>query len=88
MELPGEDVTKLVNAIERLNDSVKKLDQMQGSSNSYATINANGLIVSVACVILLLVGFAEMTRRYDRTQDYLNAIYMQAPHLKPKEESK
>jgi len=25
----------------------------------------------------------EMTRRLDRYQDYLNAIYAQAPHLKP-----
>lgn len=27
----------------------------------------------------------EMQRKYDRLQDYLNAIYAQAPQLKPKE---
>lgn len=30
----------------------------------------------------------ELNRKYDRMQDYLNAIYAQAPYLKPSEKKK
>lgn len=29
---------------------------------------------------------SELNRKYERMQDYLNAIYAQAPHLKPQEQ--
>lgn len=90
------DVTRLVEAIGILNDSVNKLEKTiapptSGPSAS-ASINTNGMYVSVMCVLILLIiclfqnrDIVEMQRRYDRMQDYLNVIYMQAPHLKPKE---
>ena len=94
MELPGEEVIKLVNAVDRLNESVKKLDQL-GSVSAKASIDARGTQVSVMCVIVLLIiclfqsrDIIEMQRRYDRMQDYLNVIYQQAPHLKPNDEIK
>jgi hypothetical protein len=90
MEIEEGDVGKLVTAIDRLNSSIDKIDK--GGNNSHASINANGMYISVTCVIILLVlslyqsrDVAEMHRKYDRMQDYLNAIYMQAPQLRPKE---
>lgn len=105
MELSGAEIVKLVDAIERLNESVKKLDQI-GSVKAKASIDARGTQVSVMCVVILLIicifqsrdsnrmqekytrDIIEMQRRYDRMQDYLNVIYIQAPHLRPKDEEK
>lgn len=63
--------------------------------NSTVTINAGGagVWIAVTCCIIsfviniaLAVAFLNHDRKIDDLGDYVNAIYMMAPHLKPKEE--
>ena len=58
------------------------------------TVNAGGIGVWMcvtACAVMFVVTvgvgilFLDLSRKYDRMQDHLSAIYMMAPQLKPKE---
>lgn len=58
------------------------------------TVNAGGIGVwlcvtacTVMFVLTVVVGmlFLDLSRKYDRMQDHLSAIYMMAPQLKPKD---
>ena len=62
--------------------------------DSTVTINAGGagVWIAVTCCIVsfvinlgLAVAFLSHDRKIERLQDYISAIYMQAPHLKPEE---
>ena len=96
MSIDPEDIRRLGESIINLDRVVDKL----GSSpvnNATVTLQAGGLgvwICATFCSIMfvlvlagsILGGFYAMkeTGRIDRMQDYLNAIYAQAPQLKPK----
>lgn len=63
------------------------------SSNVTFSISAGGVGVWVAvtaCITMLAMNvglgvmYVDLSRKYDRTQDYLNTIYVWAPHLKEK----
>jgi hypothetical protein len=74
------------------------LAELLGARNkneSTITVNAGGagIWVAVTCCIVsfvinvaLAVAFVNHDRKIDDLGDYVNAIYMMAPHLKPKEE--
>lgn len=64
------------------------------SANGHAqiTVSAGGIgvwIAAMCCVVMLVVAlflgllYVDHSRKIDSLNDYLNAIYMQAPHLKP-----
>lgn len=90
--------SKAASAFVRAADRIEASRSGSSSSSSF-TVNAGGTTVTVSIVLALsvLVMFvqqsstlsaqsaqiAELNRRSDRMQDYLNAIYAQAPHLKP-----
>lgn len=61
------------------------------------TVNAGGIgvwICATACIVMftltvvLGVLFMDLSRKYDRMQDHLSAIYMMAPSLKPADKAK
>lgn len=79
-------------------DWLKTLKRPGNSSNATIQVNAGGIGMWVAvtcCAVMFVLGIAmavlgglaytSTQQRLDRMQDYLNAIYMQAPQLKPKE---
>ena len=97
MAIDPEDMRRLGESIVSLERVINKLTPNQ-SNNATVTLQAGGLgvwICATCCVVmfaLLLAGscsagfFAvKQSERMDRMQDYLNAIYAQAPQLKPKE---
>lgn len=45
-------------------------------------------VIGIAMAVLGGLAYTSTQQRLDRMQDYLNAIYMQAPQLKPKETTK
>jgi hypothetical protein len=67
MELSGAEIVKLVDAIERLNESVKKLDQI-GNVKAKASIDARGTQVSVMCVVIILIICIFQSRDSNRMQ--------------------
>lgn len=93
MELSG-DAQRLAESLERLDKSLGKLESRGWGGSSNVTINAGGVgvAVSLMCVVILVVisifqniESAQMSRKYDRMQDHLSAIYMMAPQLRPKD---
>lgn len=79
--------------MERLIDAMRK--QADNSSNSTITFNAGGVgvwIATSACAVMLAVNmvlaalYVVHDRKIDGLQDYIHAIYMMAPQLKPKDE--
>lgn len=81
-----------------------RLSMGHGASNATVTIQAGGIGVMLAvgaCVLMLAINIMQLVDRTRqdseirelraadrRHDDYLSAIYMQAPQLRPKEESK
>lgn len=95
--LDPDDVRRLSEAITR----VDRLSQEMGTNGdshvnqSTVTIQAGGIGVWAAvtcCAVMLAVNLcllsmlADHSRQIDRLNEYLSAIYMQAPHLKPERE--
>lgn len=88
------DVERLRKATEKLASSADRVagHSIGGVNNSNRfDFGGVGVWICVTCVIVLAVlnfnqatQLSDMNRKYDRMQDYLNAIYAQAPHLKPK----
>lgn len=73
------------------------LSEWLGRNNSKAEIhiNAGGVgvwVATTACLVMLAINVVlvavvmDQSRKVDDLGDYLNAIYMQAPYLKPPEE--
>ena len=81
-----------------------RMSMGHGASNATITVQAGGLGVMIAtgaCVLMLAINVMQLVDRMRqdneirelraadrRHDDYLSAIYMQAPHLRPKEEKK
>lgn len=71
----------------------RNLSPESGNATS-VTISAGGMgvwIATTACLMMLVLNIAlamlylDLSRKYDRMQDHLSAIYMMAPQLKPKD---
>lgn len=94
METQGEGA-KLAEALEKFS---RKADQLMDSGNRNTAkieVNAGGAgvwIATTACCVMVAVGLfmglwvVDLSRKVERLGDYLQAIYAQAPHLKPTEE--
>lgn len=84
--------------LSRLGDQVEGLKrEVAGSNGNVSTIHVDAgsvgvWIAAAACLVMLVMGivcfalYLDQQRRLDDMQHYLNAIYMQAPHLKPEDE--
>lgn len=85
------DVSRLADALERFS---RKADQLMDSGNQNTAkieINAGGVgvwIATTACCVMVAVAMfmglwlVDLSRRVSEMDNYLNAIYMMAPHLK------
>ena len=96
MELEPEDVAKFSAALDKWMRTIESSKGAPHNSmgNATITVNAGGIGVWVSvtcCLVMLSLGimggflYVNQSRKVDQMQDYLNAIYMQAPYLKPKE---
>lgn len=96
MELEPEDVQKFSVALDKWVRTLETVKPNAGSGVGTATItiNAGGIGVWIAvtcCLVMLIIGllggfiYINQSRKIDQMQDYLNAIYMQAPYLKQKD---
>ena len=92
MEVDKRELTEALNKFIATSD---KLAHMRdNTSNSTIMVSAGGAGVwaaVTACLVMLAINtvlcllFLDLSRKYDRMQDHLSAIYMMAPSLKPKE---
>ncbi len=91
-----ELAAQLTKAFRDLDDTLKEHIRGTANTSTNQTIrfDAGGIGVWVAatcCIVMMfMVGIAgffyiDQMRRVDKMQDYLNAIYMKAPQLKPTE---
>lgn len=102
MESRESDLRDQLDRLETMGtDWLKSLKRSGNSSNATIHVNAGGIGMWVAvtcCAVMFVLGvsmavlggmaYTSTQQRLDRMQDYLNAIYMQAPQLKPKETNK
>lgn len=90
--------SRLNDALDKVASEVEGLrdDFRQGANSNASSININaggiGVWISVtACAVMLGVGIfgaviiVDQQRKISDLQHYLNAIYLQAPQLKPDE---
>ena len=95
--LEPDDVRRFVEAttrVQRLHDVMGANGDSQ-TNQTTVTVQAGGFALWVAatcCAVMLAVNLcllfmlADHGRQIDRLNEYLSAIYMQAPHLKPERE--
>ena len=92
------DVSRaLRDAVSSVLDEVRKAPPMQQIVSQppspapqpappwHAWVCATSCIVMFALMVVVTALFLDLSRKYDRMQDHLSAIYMMAPQLKPKE---
>lgn len=88
------DGEKLAESLEKF---CRKADELMSGNRNTARIdiNAGGTgvwIATTACCVMVAITLfmglwlVEMSRKVDRMQDHLNAIYMMAPSLKPEKQ--
>lgn len=96
------EIAQIAQLGERFLEAARRFEVMamrdpppRGDNTATIHVNAGGLglwaavtcaVVCGALTVVLAAGFLFLAFKYDRMQDYLNAIYAQAPHLRPKEE--
>lgn len=96
MDLEPEDVAKFSAALDKWMRTLEssKVPPQNSMGNATIMINAGGVgvwIATTCCIVMLALGimggflYVNESRKVDQMQDYLNAIYMQAPYLKPKD---
>jgi hypothetical protein len=87
------ELTELAIALNRFSDRIDRLERV--SSTSQVSISAGGVGVWVAtmaafvCFVMMmvmLVLYVDQSRKVDDLGHYLQAIYAQAPSLKPEED--
>lgn len=88
------ELTELAIALNRFSDRIDRLERV--SSNSNVSINAGGVgvwiatMAAVVCFVMtltLLALYMDQRRQVADLNHHLTAIYMQAPYLKPNDES-
>lgn len=101
MNLSRDDIEQFAQAarvLERASRTIESIDAREISNSSRASVTFDaggiGLWLAVTCCVamgvmnlFLLAMLLAHDRKIDNLSDYLNAIYMQAPHLKPQEKS-
>jgi hypothetical protein len=87
------ELTELAIALNRFSDRIDRLERV--SANSNVSINAGGVgvwvatLAAVVCFVMMmvmLVLYVDQSRKVDDLGHYLQAIYAQAPSLKPEED--
>lgn len=87
------ELTELAIALNRFSDRIDRLERV--SANSNVSINAGGVgvwiatMAAVVCFVLtmvMVVLYVDQSRKIDDLGHYLQAIYAQAPNLKPEED--
>ena len=87
-------VTDTVQVAQEIRDAMARLERNQNSSHATISVNAGGVGVWIACSLccVMLVANLFIVALYIDQQAqlrdlnaYLQAIYAQAPHLRPKE---
>ena len=87
------ELTELAIALNRFSDRIDRLERV--SSTSQVSINAGGVgvwvatLAAVSCFLMtmvMLVLYVDQSRKVDDLGHYLQAIYAQAPNLKPEED--
>jgi hypothetical protein len=85
---------ELILALNKFSDRIDHLSKGSNSSTSHIQFSAGsfGVLISAFCAVVsflmfcvILVLFINHDRKIDDLGDYLNAIYVQAPSLKPPE---
>lgn len=88
------DQTELTVALNRFIDRLDRMDR--ATNNAEVTVSAGGVGVWIAafcaglCFVMtmvLLVLYVDQSRKVDDLSHYLQAIYAQAPSLKPSDEN-
>lgn len=91
----GATTIELIVAMNRFSDRVDALSRAGTSQTVTLSGGSFGIWIAgfaavvcflMFCVVLIL--FVNHDRKIDDLGDYLNAIYVQAPHLKPEEKPK
>lgn len=94
MDEQGE-MEAFTRALDRFSEKADRLLNTGNMNTAKIEVNAGGVGVWVAassCAVMLVLNIALLfmlaghDRKIERLQDYLQAIYAQAPHLKPKED--
>jgi hypothetical protein len=87
------ELTELAIALNRFSDRIDRLERV--SSTSQVSISAGGVgvwvatLAAVVCFVMMmvmLVLYVDQSRKVDDLGHYLQAIYAQAPSLKPEED--
>lgn len=87
-------VDDVVKRVHRAMDEVEGMTKAGNKNVTRVEINAGGVgvwiattacLVSMAVSLFLALWVLDLSRKVDDLSDYLSAIYMQAPYLKPKE---
>jgi hypothetical protein len=87
------ELTELAIALNRFSDRIDRLERV--SSTSQVSISAGGVgvwvatMAAVVCFVMMmvmLVLYVDQSRKVDDLGHYLQAIYAQAPSLKPEED--
>lgn len=86
------DYQALTRALERFSDKADKLLASGNTNTARIEVNAGGVgvwIATTCCLVVMVVSMflglwvVDLSRKVSDLNDYLAAIYMQAPHLKP-----
>lgn len=99
MEQTGDEIERFRQGVDKLGRIAEKFGKETATTNeAHINVQAGGIgvyIASICCAVMLALTIAgsilgttayfSMQQRMDRMQDYLNAIYMIAPQLKPKD---
>lgn len=93
--MTDEDIVEEIARLEKLLQEAKRMAGVADNhSNATINVNAGGVGVFVCCgLVAFLAGMSiplyfeqrDQQRQIDDMTHYLNAIYQQAPNLKPKE---
>lgn len=88
------EINELTRALDRFSDRIDRLERV--SSTAQISVSAGGVGVWIAAfcagvcfvmTMMLLVLYVDQSRKIDDLGHYLQAIYAQAPSLKPSDGS-
>lgn len=89
------DVTRLADALEKFSQKADQLLESGSRNTAKIEVNAGGAglwIATTACCVMVSVSLflglwvVDLSRKVSELNNYLQAIYMMAPNLKPTED--
>ena len=88
------DAVKLADALEKFSRKADQIMEAGNRNSAKIEVNAGGVgvwIATTACCVMVAVGLfmglwvVDLSRKVSELNNYLQAIYMMAPQLKPKD---